>query len=68
MSSAHMTFEVIRIKHKAYGHRGFFYWRLKARNGKILCHSEQYTTKRAAKAAVHAIRIENYFKTEDLTK
>ena len=33
-----------------------FYWRLKATNGEILCHSEVYTTKQAAQNGIAAVK------------
>lgn len=36
------------------GRDGQFYWRLKAANGQILCHSEGYVTRQAAQHGVQA--------------
>lgn len=42
-----MKFQVLKTKTG-------WYWRIVARNGKVLCHSETYTTKRKA---MHALDI-----------
>ena len=36
--------------------KGRYYWRIVARNGRTLAHSEQYNTKRAAVAAATLVR------------
>lgn len=33
-----------------------YWWRLKAGNGEILCHSEDYTTRQSAQAGIDAVR------------
>ncbi|WP_449042319.1 YegP family protein [Paracoccus sp. (in: a-proteobacteria)] len=33
-----------------------YWWRLKARNGEILCHSEILTTKQSAQNAIAAVK------------
>lgn len=33
-----------------------YWWRLKAGNGKILCHSEMYTTKQSALDGIAAVK------------
>lgn len=38
--------------------RKMYYWRLKAKNGEILAHSEQYTTKAKALKTAKAILAE----------
>ena len=35
---------------------GGYFWRLKAANGEILCHSEVYTAKQSAVNGVDAVR------------
>ena len=35
---------------------GGYYWRLKAANGEILCHSEVYTTKQGAQNGIAAVK------------
>jgi uncharacterized protein YegP (UPF0339 family) len=40
--------------HRASG--GGFFWRLKAENGELLCHSEVYTTKQAAQNGIVAAK------------
>ncbi len=35
---------------------GGYYWRIKANNGEILCHSEVYTTRQAAEAGIEAVK------------
>ena len=40
--------------HSANG--GGYFWRLKAENGEVLCHSEVYTTKAAALNGIAAAR------------
>ncbi|MCA3605736.1 MAG: DUF1508 domain-containing protein [Methylobacterium sp.] len=42
-------FEILRATN---GH----YWRLKATNGEILCHSEVYTTKQSAQNGIAAVK------------
>lgn len=39
---------------------GKYFFRIVARNGKILCHSGYYTTKRSAQRAIEIIRDESY--------
>lgn len=47
---------------------GGFYWRLKANNGEILCHSEVYTTKQSAQGGVQAVKnIAAFAIVRDLT-
>lgn len=35
---------------------GGYYWRLKATNGEILCHSEVYSTKQGAQNGIAAVK------------
>ena len=35
---------------------GGYFWRLRAGNGQVLCHSEVYTTKAAAQNGIAAVR------------
>ena len=45
-----------------------YWWRLKAGNGEILCHSEIYTTKQSAQNGIAAAkRIASEAGTADLT-
>lgn len=34
---------------------GGYFWRIKAINGEILCHSEVYTTKQSAESGIAAV-------------
>ena len=43
---------MFEIRKSAYG----YWWRLKARNGEILCHSEMLTTKQSALSAIATVR------------
>ena len=38
------------------GQRGGYYWHLKAANGEILCHSEEYTAKQSAINGIAAVK------------
>lgn len=46
--------------------KGQFYWRIKSRNGKILCHSEKY--KRRGNAKRTAILVAQSLPVYDRTK
>ena len=35
---------------------GRYWWHLKAENGEILCHSEEYTTKQSAQNGITAVK------------
>jgi hypothetical protein len=35
---------------------GGFYWRLKASNGEVLCHSEVYISKQSAQNGINAVK------------
>ena len=35
---------------------GQYYWRFRAPNGEVMCHSENYTTKAAAQNAVASVK------------
>jgi uncharacterized protein YegP (UPF0339 family) len=35
---------------------GGFYWRLKASNGEVLCHSEVYTSKQSAQNGINVVK------------
>jgi len=43
-------FEILRAT------SGGYYWRLKAANGEVLCHSEVYTTKQSAQVGIEAVK------------
>lgn len=49
-SVAKAKFEVLQTN------SGKYYWRLKASNGEILCHSEEYTTRANAVAGTEACK------------